>query len=117
MGLAIKQLEEVTGRQGIDTALIGDILAKAYDRAGQLGLDPDFNGKELYQSLINRIKEDNLRVSKLIGSTNPNDVEKICRLAMRRVSRMRLHKEGWFLKTKVAKRLLRNTHPPILLSG
>lgn len=110
-GLAIKQLEDVTYRQGIDTALIGEILGKAYNRAGRMGLDPDFNGKELYYSLINRVKADNERVAKRIGGKNHEDLYEMVPLITKYVQKLDLPKNGWFMKKTVARRMLKNQPP------
>jgi hypothetical protein len=110
--LAIKQLEDATYRQGIDTALIGEIIGKAYDRAGKMGLDPDFNGKELYYSLINRVKLDNERVAKLIGGKDHEDLYEMVPLITKYVQKLDLPKNGWFMKESVAKKMLKN-QPPV----
>src|SRR5688572_5196132 len=112
LDLAIKQLEDLTSKPGIDTKLIGEIYAKAYDRAGQMGLDPDFTGRELYQSLINRVKADDERLAKMLGGVDPQDVGEMVPLLVKKAEELEIPRSGLFLKPKVAKRMLRQMPPP-----
>lgn len=109
--LSLRQLEDLTDRSGVDTALTGDILAKAYKAAASLGLDADFNAKELYYSLINKVKQDDAALARKLGGRNPESTAEMIPLIVRKVSNMRLHKNGWFMKEKVAKRMLRQMPP------
>lgn len=109
--LAIKQLEDKIGRKGIDTQLIGDILQKGYNHAAQLGLDSGFNAKELYYSLINRVKLDDERLAHAIGGKNIEDVAEMMPLIIKKFESLDLPRKGWFLKIPVARKLLKNHSP------
>ena len=53
----IMQLERAAGDVGVDVRLIADITEKAHEILRELGLDPaDSHGREVYQSLITRVK-------------------------------------------------------------
>lgn len=110
--LTLKQLEDLTDHQGVDTALIGEILGKTYDRAQKMGLDPGFNGKELYYSLINHVKTDDERLAKAIGGRDPSSVPEMLPLIVKRVKKVDMPKSGWFLKESVARKMLKNFPPP-----
>ncbi len=110
--LSLKQLEDLTHRPGVDTALIGEIYAKAYDRAARLGLDPDFNGQELYQSLINQVKTDDRRLAKMLGGSDPDDVGEMLPLLVKKADQLNIPRSGWFLKPSAAKSLLKQMPPP-----
>ncbi|MBI3983994.1 hypothetical protein HY346_01730 [Candidatus Microgenomates bacterium] len=116
LALALKQLEDLTGRPGVDTALIGEILHLAYARAGQLGLDPDFNGQELYYALLERLKNDDRRLAMLLGGSDPEDVAQMIPLVVKKVSQLKLHRGGWFIKESVARKLLRRQPPPKIMA-
>lgn len=111
VGLAIKQLEDKIGRKGIDTELIGDILQKGYSHAGQLGLDSDFNAKELYYSLINRVKADDERLARALGGKNIDDVAEMMPLIIKKFESLDLPRKGWFLKPAIARKMLKNCPP------
>lgn len=113
--LAIKQLEDLTGKEGLDTALIGEIYAKAYDRSAKLKLDPDFNGKELYYSLLQRVKNDDIRMANNLGGKNPSSVSEMIPLIINKVRALKIPKDGWFLKESVAKRMLKDMPPPNIM--
>ena len=50
--VAIHNLERATGHDGVDTRLIGDILARAHEVMRKIGLDPaDTTPRELYAAL------------------------------------------------------------------
>ncbi len=109
--LAIKQLEDKIGRKGVDTELIGEILQKGFNHAAQLGLDSDFNAKELYYSLINRVKLDDERLARAIGGKNIDDVAEMMPLIIKKFESLDLPRKGWFLKESIARKMLKN-HPP-----
>ncbi len=109
--LTLKQLEDLTHRPGVDTALMGEVLAKGYQRAAELGLDADFNAKELYYSLQNRVKLDDERVAKQIGGADPEDVQEMLPLILKTAEGLKMHRDGWFIKPSVAKRFLRKMPP------
>lgn len=109
--LAIKQLEDKIGRKGVDTELIGDILQKGYSHAARLGLDSGFNAKELYYSLINRVKLDDERLAHSIGGKDIDNVAEMMPLIIKKFESLDLPRRGWFLKESVARKMLKN-HPP-----
>lgn len=109
--LAIKQLEDITGKTGVDTALIGEILHKAYKKAAEMGLAADFNGKELYYSLINRLKKDESAMLAALKLDNPNDLEATLPAVLAAMAAQNLPMSGWFMKASVAKRMLK-ANPP-----
>lgn len=115
--LTLKQLEDLTDKPGLDTALSGEILAKAYEHAAHLKLDAGFNAKELHYSLINRIKTDNLRIARLAGGKDPDDIADMTPRIIKLANRQPMHRSGWFLKASVAKRLLKNVPPPGLMKA
>lgn len=60
---AIHHLEKATGHAGVDTRLIGDIIARGHNVMRTLGLDPaDTTPRELYGALRSRAKDEGLFV-------------------------------------------------------
>jgi sugar/nucleoside kinase (ribokinase family) len=58
---AIHHLEKATGHAGVDTRLIGDIIARSHEVMRTLGLDPaDTTARELYNALRSRAKDEGL---------------------------------------------------------
>lgn len=114
--LALRQLEQASGRQGTDTKLIGDILKKAHDAMRKLKLDPkDTTGPELYQALIAKIKEHDEHLAKQIGGPNAEDVQMLMPLMKKATDEADLNKECWVLKKSVAKSMLRKMPPPNIM--
>ena len=115
--LALRQLEEASGRQGTDARLIGEIAEKMRHGIEALGLDPhDTTGKELYGAQLNRIKQDNDRVTKLIGGTDQDDVRQMVPLMVDAVNKMDINRDCWVLKRSVAKQLLKKMPPKQLMA-
>ncbi|MEX0932131.1 MAG: hypothetical protein WDZ81_00810 [Candidatus Saccharimonadales bacterium] len=109
--LAIKELEDHTHKRGTDTALIGEIIEKANQRAKILGLDPDFTGRELYAALMKRVEHDNLRIAKRLGGKDPNDLHKMIPLIKNLVEELDIPKDAWVLKEDIAKEMLKMMPP------
>jgi hypothetical protein len=114
--LSLRQLETASGQQGTDARLIGEIAEKMRHGTEALGLDPtDTTGHELYGGLMNRIAADNLRVTKLIGGTDPDDVHAMVPLMVKAVENMKINRSAWVLKRSVAKKLLSQMPPKKLM--
>lgn len=114
--LALRQLEEASGRAGTDARLIGEIAEKMRHGTEALGLDPqDTTGKELYGAQLARMKADNERVTKLIGGTDADDVKQMVPLMVDAVNEMDINRECWVLKRSVAKQLLKKMPPKKLM--
>ncbi|HYG83705.1 MAG TPA: hypothetical protein VD907_02410 [Verrucomicrobiae bacterium] len=115
--LALQQLEKASGEQGVDTRLIGEIIEKTHSSMRDLGLDPsDCTGKEFYQALLNRIEQDNQRVTKLIGGNDPSDVRAMVPLIVEAAHKVGVNMQSWVLKHEVAKELLRKMPPKKLMA-
>lgn len=110
--LSLRQLESASGNHGTDARLIGEIAEKMRRSVEHIGLDPlDSTDKEIYSAMLAQIERDNLRVTKLIGGTDPDDVKTNVPLMVKAVEAMGLDRSCWVLKRSVAKRLL-STMPP-----
>lgn len=110
--MAIKQLEEISGRQGIDVKLTAEINTKIRFVAGQFSLDPtDTTPKELYYCLMNKIKVDDERFVRLIGAELSDEPRVLMESVVRAVGRLNLTKKCWVIKKSVAKELLKKMPP------
>lgn len=114
--LAIRQLEAASGHGGRDVRLIAEIAAKMRDSTKTLGLDPDdTTGHELYAAQMARMVEDNKRVAKLIGGTDPDDVDEMVPLMIKAIEELNIPRDCWVLKRSVAKKLLKMMPPKKLM--
>lgn len=110
--LSLRQLEKASGGHGTDARLIGEIAEKMRLATEHIGLDPaDTTDKELYAAMLAQIERDNLRVTKLIGGVDPDDVKANVPLIVKAVEDMDIDRSCWVLKRSVAKKLL-CTMPP-----
>jgi len=113
---SIRQLEKASGQHGADTRLIGDILASAHDRMRKMRLDPaDSTGKEIYQALMNRVAVDNVRLAKLIGATDPENVAHMVPLMVKAADDIDFPRKVFVLKHASAKKLLKKMPPKNLM--
>jgi hypothetical protein len=113
---ALMQLETASGRHGTDARLIGDLMEKAHTSMRTLGLDPaDTTGKELYLSLLNKIHEDNERVTKLIGAKSSSDVRELVPLIIKVAEKVKFDRKVFVIKHEKAKDLLRQMPPQQLM--
>ncbi len=114
--LSLKQLEEASGHQGIDTKLIGDIIEKSHTAMKKLGLDhSDTTGQELYHALLALVKKHDEHLARAIGGPNANDVQTLLPLIKQAAEKSTVPKSCWVLKKSVAKEMLRQTPPPTIM--
>lgn len=114
--LSLKQLEEATGKQGIDTKLIGDIIEKTHQATRTLGLDHgDTAGRELYGALLAKIEAHDEHLAHAIGGKDAEDVQALLPLIKKAVETADVPKSCWVLKRSVAKEMLRAAPPPTIM--
>lgn len=114
--LSLRQLEKASGEHGTDARLIGEIAEKMRLATEHIGLDPsDTTDQELYAGMMSQIERDNLRVTKIIGGTDPDDVTANVPLMVKAVEGMGLDRSCWVLKRSVAKKLLGMMPPEKLM--
>jgi hypothetical protein len=115
--LAVKQLEEASGRPGADVRLIAEIIGKVQLKAKELKLDPnDTTGEELYHALLNRIEQDDIHLVKQIGGKDPDDAAGLMPLMKKAWEHVDTPKSAWVLKHSVAKSMLKSLPPPNIMA-
>lgn len=108
----IQKLERASGGAAEDIRLTTEILHAMHDHLKQLGLDPhDTTGRELYQALLQRVKEDNAIFQQLIGVSLTKDSQHVTTVVERFVNSLDMPKEVFAMRSVAAKRLLRK-YPP-----
>lgn len=114
--MAVKQLEQVSGRTGADAKLIGEVTARTHKAMRDLGLDPAITtGKEFYQALLARVEADNERVTKMIGGTDGSDVQQMVPLMIAAADKVEFDRKVFVLKHETAKNFLRQMPPRKLM--
>lgn len=113
---AIRQLEQVSGRTGADTKLIGDITAMAHDNMREMGLNPAVStGEEVYYALQARVEDDIARLTKIIGATDSEDVAHMVPFMIEAANKVKFNRKVFVLKHDKAKDLLRQMPPKVLM--
>jgi len=114
--LALRQLEQASGKRGTDARLIGEITQKMHEVMRSLALDPaNTHGPELYQALLNKIASDNERVTKIIGGTDSSDVEQLVPLMIKAANGVPFDRKVFVIKHAKAKELIRSMPPKNLM--
>lgn len=116
--LALQQLEQESGRPGIDVRLTAEIIGKIRLKTQELGLDPDdTTPQELYRALENRVANDNKRIKKeLLSLDEDNDtIRELVPAMVKVVKTSKIPKRCWVLKRSVAKRLLKKMPPASMM--
>lgn len=114
--IAVKQLEQASGKPGIDVRLTAEIIGQVYQKTAELNLDPkDTNGKELYAALLHRFKRDDEHLAKLLGSTSPTNVQDLMPRMQQMAETANIPRKCWVLKKSVAREFLRKTPPPNIM--
>lgn len=110
--LAIRQLEESSGRPSMDVRLMSEIIQTVQAKLKQLGLDSaDTTGEELYYALLHKIKLHDEHLAKHIGGSDPLDAPQLLPLIKRAIEKSDVPRSAWVIKKSVAKRLLHQTPP------
>ena len=113
---SLLQLEEVSGRTGADTKLIGDITGMAHESMRALGLNPAAaTGEEVYQALLGRIEFDMKRLTKIIGAEDPEDIRHLVPFMIDAANKVKFNRKVFVIKREKAKDLLRQMPPKQLM--
>jgi hypothetical protein len=113
---SIRELEKASGSHAADVRLVADILATAHDRMRKMRLDPaDSTGKEVYQALMNRVAMDNVRLSKVIGASEPENIEHMVPLMVKAANAVTFPRKVFVIKHTSAKKLLKQMPPKNLI--
>jgi len=113
---SIRQLEDVSGRTGADTKLIGDITAMAHENLRQLGLNPAAStGEEVYQALLGRLETDIVRLTKVIGANDSEDVKHLVPFMIDAANNVKFDRKVFVIKREKAKEFLRTMPPKQLM--
>lgn len=114
---AIRQLEEISGKQGADTKLIGDITAMAHESMRAMGLNPAAStGPEVYQALLGHVEQDIIRLKKIIGAKDSDEVRYLVPLLIAAANSVEFNRNVFVLKREKAKEFLRVMPPQKLIS-
>jgi hypothetical protein len=113
---SLRDLERIAGHKGIDVKLIGDIHQKVHAATRGLGLDSsDTKDKELYFALIQKAREHNEHLALSLGTTNEAPVSHIVPRLVKAAQEVKIPKKAWLLKKSVAKDLLREMPPKVMM--
>ncbi len=107
----LKQLEAKTGNQGIDAKLAADIRQSTHRSLLVLGLNQDSSHESVYAALVARVKQDDERLCRIIGGSDPTDLAALTPKIVAAVEAEPMPKSGWFLKPARAKQLLVDMPP------
>ncbi|HPD99474.1 MAG TPA: hypothetical protein PKV52_04350, partial [Candidatus Saccharibacteria bacterium] len=114
--IAVQQLEQASGKPGVDVRLTAEIIGQIHQKTADLRLDPkDTTGKELYAALLHRFKRDDEHLAKQIGGHNATDVQDLLPKMKAAAEEVKIAKKCWVLKKSVAKEFLRKTPPPNIM--
>ena len=114
--IAVKQLEQASGKPGADVRLTAEIIGQVYQKTADLHLDPkDTTGKELYAGLMSRIQKDDHHLIKTIGGNPEDTVQTLLPLIKKAAEEAKTPQTCWVIKKSVAKEFLRKTPPPNIM--
>lgn len=113
---ALMQLEERTGKSGVDAALAAEITMNVADRIKQLGLDQNISGPGLHQELVKRVQVDDERLAKALGGSDPTNLRTMVPQILQKIETLDLPRRGFFIKHDVAKQMLSHKPPQQILA-
>jgi len=114
--IAIKQLEQASGKPGIDVRLTAEVIGQVIQKTEDLGLDPkDTTGKELYSALLAQYQKHDAHLAKTLGVKDSDDVKTLMPLMKKAAEEVKFARKVWVLKKSVAKEFLKRTPPPNIM--
>lgn len=114
----IAKLEAAIDRPAIDVEVIGEIAAKAARLKCQLRLDPsDTTAEELYQVLLQTLRNDNTNAARVLGGMHANAVSEMTPLIVAWLNKRYRQQECLAVKPPVLKRLIRNNPPHAVMKA
>ncbi|HUC86844.1 MAG TPA: hypothetical protein VMR75_00760 [Candidatus Saccharimonadales bacterium] len=113
--VALHQLEQRTGKKGIDAALAGEIAHHAGVVMGELGLADDCSGPELYAALTAKAREHDAHLARTLGGQDPEKVAEMIPLAIRRLEQIQMPRNCFALKYEKAAEMLAKRPPQALM--
>jgi len=113
--LALKDLENASGKEGIDARLVGDIAVETRQAVKELGLAVDATAEEVYHALLARIADDNKRIAKIVGGSDPDDIRHIVPHLVSAANQVEFNRNVFVLKHEKAKEFLRAMPPQKLI--
>jgi hypothetical protein len=110
--LGLQRLEQASGEPNADIRLSSEILQRTQAKIRELGLDPhDTTGEELYSSLLERLKHDEVKVRQALRLDKNADGVAVMSAVERTLRTLEVPKSCFALKHSVAKRLLQKRPP------
>ena len=113
--IALRDLEKASGKEAVDARLVGDIVGDVHVAIKELGLSRGATAEEVYGALLGRIAEDNLRVAKIVGGDDPNDIRHIVPHLVAAANKVKFNRKVFVLKHDKAKEFLRTMPPQKLI--
>lgn len=115
-GKTVLQLEQASGRPGIDVRLLAEMTATVHRKTRELGLDPgDTTSKELYHALQALVNLHERFLAIRIGAEDPTDPIEMLPRIQKVADNLPLPKNCWAIKHSVAKKLLKANPPKKLM--
>lgn len=114
--IAVQQLEQASGKPGVDVRLTAEIIGLIQMKTRELGLDPkDTTGKELYHALLAHLRKNDEHFTKVIGGKAADSVATLMPLMKKAAEEVKIPRSCWVLKKSVAKEYLKRTPPPNIM--
>lgn len=113
---SLREMEYITGKKNIDIKLTAEITEKTFDTLRSLGLDAkDTTDAELFYALNKRVRENNINLAKGLGSSDDAPIREIVPKLVAAVDIVKIPRTAWVLKKSVAKDLLREMPPKVMM--
>lgn len=113
---AVEQLADLTGKKDADAKLASDIVGKAHENLRSLGVSPlTATGPEIYQALFGRVEKDMIRLTRLIGAKDPEDVRHLVPFMIKAANSVTFNRKVFVIKREKAKDILRQMPPKKLM--
>lgn len=112
---SLKELEQRSGHNGVDVALVGEIASKAGRFSQHLGLDNSATGPELYQALTQLVCKQDEHLARTLGAHDAESPKELIPLVLRRLEQVHMQRSCFSLKYEVAAEMLAKQPPQAMM--
>ncbi len=111
---ALYELENRSGKKGMDAKLAAELVERSAAATKALGLKPSCSGRELYTALTRAIESQDEHLAHSVGGQYPENPHHMIPLLLRRLEQVHMPRNCFALKHETASKMLQKK-PPLQL--
>lgn len=112
---SLAELEQRSGHTAADVQLVAELATKSVAAITGLGLKTDATAQEVFDAQMKLIAQDNIRLAKLVGSDDDQDLAKLTPRLVATVQKADIPRDCYALKESSARKMLLASPPRAIM--